>query len=82
MHLRDEAHRFGITHHRNKRSKGQIESELKNISGLGIKSEEKLLKSFRSVAAIKRASFEELEKIAGKKIAGAIIEHFAKASTR
>lgn len=81
MHLRDEAHRFGITHHRNKRSKGQIESELKNISGLGIKSEEKLLKSFRSVAAIKRASFEELEKIAGKKIAGAIIEHFAKAST-
>lgn len=78
MHLRDEAHRFGISHHRNKRSKGQIESELKNISGLGIKSEEKLLKSFRSVAAIKRASFEDLEKIAGKKIATAIVEHFGK----
>ena len=78
MHLRDEAHRFGISHHRNKRGKGQIESELKNISGLGIKSEEKLLKSFRSVAAIKRASFEDLEKIAGKKIATAIVEHFGK----
>ncbi len=82
MHIRDEAHRFGIAHHRNKRSKGQIDSELKSISGIGKKSEEKLLKSFRSVASIKRASFEELEKIAGKKIAQAIVEHFGKALTK
>ncbi|MHC1779934.1 MAG: excinuclease ABC subunit UvrC [Bacteroidales bacterium] len=82
MHLRDEAHRFGITHHRNKRSKGQIDSELRSISGLGTKSEEKLLKSFRSVAAIKRASFEDLEKVAGKRVAVAIVEHFGRASTR
>jgi len=79
MHLRDEAHRFGITHHRNKRSKGQIDSELKQIPGIGQKSEEKLLKCFRSVAAIKRASADELEKIVGKKNAAAIINHFGKA---
>ncbi len=78
MHLRDEAHRFGIAHHRNKRSKGQIESELNRIPGIGEKSREKLLKNFRSVTAVKRASFEELEKIIGKKGAGSILDYFGR----
>ena len=67
--LRDEAHRFGITHHRNKRSKSSIHSELDAIPGIGPKTKEKLLKDFKSVTRIKSAEQQELEKSIG--LAGA-----------
>lgn len=79
MNLRDEAHRFSISHHRDKRSKGQLESELSTIPGIGSKSEEKLLRKFRSLGAIKRASFEELKEVAGAAAAKAITGYFSKA---
>lgn len=66
--LRDEAHRFGITHHRNKRSKGALNSNLTQIPGVGEKSAEALLKHFKSVKRIKLASEEELTKILGKSL--------------
>jgi excinuclease ABC subunit C len=67
--LRDEAHRFGITHHRNKRSKSSIHSELDAIPGIGPKTKEKLLKDFKCVTRIKSAEQQELEKSIG--LAGA-----------
>ena len=76
MHLRNEAHRFGITHHRNKRSKAQIASELRTIPGIGEKSEQKLLRAFGSTAAIKKAPLEELVKVVGQKAATSIQNHF------
>ncbi len=66
QHLRDEAHRFGITFHRNQRSKSQIKSELDNIKGIGEETKRLLLKEFRSVKRINLANDEELEKIVGK----------------
>jgi len=66
--LRDEAHRFGITHHRNKRSKGALNSNLTQIPGVGEKSAEALLKHFKSVKRIKLASEEELIKILRKSL--------------
>ncbi|MDE7414359.1 MAG: excinuclease ABC subunit UvrC [Muribaculaceae bacterium] len=58
--LRDEAHRFGITHHRNRRSKGQIASELDSIPGIGPKTAETLMRTFRSMKKIREASLEDL----------------------
>jgi excinuclease ABC subunit C len=63
--LRDEAHRFGITHHRNRRSKNQISSELDEIKGIGEKTKMELLKHFKSVKKIKEANFEALETLIG-----------------
>ncbi len=63
--LRDEAHRFGIAHHRNKRSKGQMASALDNITGVGEKSKQLLLKHFKSVKRIKEASEEQLAQVVG-----------------
>ncbi len=65
--IRDEAHRFAITFHRQKRSKGQITTELDGLEGIGKKTAEKLLKEFKSVKKIKEAPLEELEKLVGKK---------------
>ncbi len=78
MQLRDEAHRFGITHHRNKRSAAMIVTELTNIEGVGQKTADKLLSKFRSVARIKAAAPEELAAVAGKKVAAALAEYFKK----
>jgi len=64
--LRDEVHRFGITHHRNKRSKGVIKTELSDIKGIGDKLAEKLLREFKSVKRIKEATLEELTALIGK----------------
>jgi excinuclease ABC subunit C len=64
--LRDEVHRFGITHHRNKRSKGVIKTELSDIKGIGDKIAEKLLIEFKSVKRIKEATPEELTALIGK----------------
>ncbi len=66
QHIRDEAHRFGITHHRNKRSRETFKTELSEIKGISDKTAEKLLLEFKSVKNIKEAKFEELEKVIGR----------------
>ena len=63
--LRDEAHRFGIAHHRNKRSKGQVASALDNITGVGERTKQLLLRHFKSVKRIKEASEEQLAQVVG-----------------
>ena len=74
--LRNEAHRFGINHHRNKRSKGAINSELSNIPGIGEKTVLTLLKKFKSIKRLKTATFEDLEQLIGKDKAAKISQHF------
>ncbi len=74
--LRNEAHRFGITFHRNKRSKAAINSELESIEGVGEKTAEDLLKIFKSVKRIKEASVENLAKTVGIAKAKKIYETF------
>ncbi len=64
--LRDEAHRFGITFHRLKRSKSQIQSELDNIKGIGAVTKKILLKEYKSVKRIKEAPFSEIAVLIGK----------------
>ena len=72
--IRDEAHRFGITHHRKKRSMTQVQSELDKIKGVGEKTKELLLQHYKSVKRIKNASEEELSALIGKAKAKTIIE--------
>ncbi len=64
--IRDEVHRFGITFHRNIRSKGTFKNELEEIKGIGKQTMDALLKQFRSVKKIKEASDADLEKVIGK----------------
>lgn len=78
QHLRDEVHRFGITHHRNKRSKGLIKTELQQIKGIGKTISETLLRHFKSVKKIKEADTDELEKVIGKTKAALVINYFNK----
>ena len=73
-HIQDEVHRFAITFHREKRSKHQVASELDTIKGIGPKTKEILLKSFKSVKRIKEASLEQLAEIIGEKKASLIKE--------
>lgn len=74
--LRNEAHRFGITFHRNKRSKAAITSELDGIEGIGEKTLEKLLKKYKSVKRIKEASLKDLTEVIGGAKAKKIYESF------
>ncbi len=74
--IRDEVHRFGITHHRNKRSKNAFNSELEDIKGLGKTTMETLLKHFKSVTKIKESTKAEMEKVLGAKRAKIVIEAF------
>jgi excinuclease ABC subunit C len=74
--LRNEAHRFGITHHRNKRSKSSIRSQLDDIKGIGPASVEDLLRAFKSVKRIKEASEEQLTDILGPSKASLVFRHF------
>ncbi|EEI92612.1 excinuclease ABC, C subunit [Sphingobacterium spiritivorum ATCC 33300] len=76
QHLRDEAHRFGITFHRNQRSRKTFVSELENIPGVGKTSVDKLLKTFKSVRKVKEASDEELKKVLNLKQVKALREYF------
>jgi len=59
--IRDEVHRFGITFHRNRRSKGTFKNELEEIKGIGKTTADQLLKEFKSVKNIKNKTAEELE---------------------
>ena len=79
QHLRNEAHRYGLSKHRQRRSKGAIHSELENIAGVGAKTIEKLLQHFSSVSRIKLATQKEIEQVVGEKIAEKIKNYFAKA---
>jgi len=78
QHLRNEAHRFGINFHRDKRSSEMTKSNLDQIKGVGPKAKEVLLKHFQSVDKIKSASKEELEKLVGPSKASILLEYFRK----
>lgn len=74
--MRNEAHRFGITHHRNKRSKGAIQSEILGIPGIGPKTQEDLVKTLKTVSKIKEATVDELTEIIGQAKAKVVYTHF------
>lgn len=75
--LRDEAHRFGITHHRNKRSKSQTVSELDGIKGIGAATASKLMKHFKSLKRLKEAELSEVEAVVGKSKAAILSAAFS-----
>lgn len=75
--IRDQVHRFGITFHRQKRSKGTFKNELESIKGIGKNTADELLKEFRSVKNVKEKSLEELAIVVGSAKAQLIIDHFA-----
>ena len=72
--IRDEAHRFGITFHRNLRSKAQVESVLRSIKGVGDKTEQRLLLRFGSVARVAAAPVDEIAELVGRPLAERILE--------
>ena len=74
MQIRDEAHRFGITFHRDLRSKAQIRSALREIKGVGEQTEQRLLMHFGSVSRIAAASFEDLSKLVSPSLARTILD--------
>ncbi len=76
--LRDEAHRFGITHHRNKRDKGTLKTELTEIKGIGQQTAELLLREFGSVTKIKRLDKESIASKIGQSKAEIIFQYFNK----
>ena len=73
---RDEAHRFAITFHRQKRSKRTLITELTDIEGVGQKTSQSLLKEFGSVKQIKQAELDEIQKVVGKKNGEKVYNHF------
>ena len=74
--IRDEVHRFGITFHRNQRSKGSFKNELETINGIGKQTAEQLLKQFKSVKHVKEQSLSNLSSIIGPQKAGLIFSHY------
>lgn len=76
QHLRNEAHRFGITHHRKKMEKGTVKTELTSIPGIGAAISNQLLKHFKSVKRIRAASLEVLQQVIGKSKGQQVFEHF------
>lgn len=76
QYLRNEAHRFGITHHRNKRSKGALTSELTQIKGIGEKTYEDLIKTFKTLSNVQSASMDELISVVGQAKAKIIYNYF------
>ncbi len=77
QHMRDEAHRFGITHHRLRRSKGQITSELDKIKGVGPVTAGALMKHFKSLKRLREATEEEIAAVVGPAKARILASHFA-----
>jgi excinuclease ABC subunit C len=75
--IRDEAHRFAITFHRQSRKKRDLQSELDVVPGIGLRRRKTLLTAFGSLAGVRRASREELARVVGAKAADAVIAHFA-----
>ena len=74
--IRNEVHRFGITFHRNKRSKGTFKNELEDIPGIGNATAELLLKTFKSVKNVREKSLEDLETLIGKAKAKLVFSYF------
>lgn len=75
-HIRDEAHRFGITFHRSKRNNAMLRSSLEDIEGVGSKSVESLFKHFKSLTKVKAATVDELAEVVGRVRAEKIYNHF------
>ena len=80
--IRDEVHRFGITFHRNQRSKGTFKNELETITGIGKQTIDELLKKFKSVKNIKAANFEEISKVVGVARATILLNHFKNSTSK
>jgi excinuclease ABC subunit C len=76
QYMRNEAHRFGIEHHRNKRSKAAFVSELSKVKGIGPKTEEELLRHFKTLKAIKFADQNEVDSIIGEAKAQIVRNYF------
>jgi excinuclease ABC subunit C len=76
--LRNEAHRFGIEHHRNRRSKGAFTTELETIAGIGEQTIVELMRQFKTVKRISNASFDELKPIIGESRAMKILDFYKK----
>ena len=77
QHLRNEAHRFGIEHHRNKRSQASLSSELTQIKGIGPKTQQQLMHKFKSVSKIRNASLEDLTEVVGSSKAKTLENYFS-----
>ncbi len=73
--VRDEAHRFAIIFHRNKRSKNTFKTDLENIPGIGKATANKLLKKYKSLKRIKTVEEDELAELVGSKLANSITNH-------
>ncbi len=76
--IRDEVHRFGITHHRKRRAKGVFKNELEEIKGIGKETANRLLKEFKSVKNIKEKDISEISKIIGRAKAGVLLNELKK----
>ncbi len=76
QHMRDEAHRFGITHHRQRRDKGTLRSTLTDITGVGPTKAKQLLREFKSITRIKTASVETLAEVVGLSTAKTVVEYY------
>jgi excinuclease ABC subunit C len=76
QNLRNEAHRFGITHHRSRRDKGTLKTELHEIDGIGKATAEKLLLEFKSIKKVREADVEKIEAVIGKDKATKLLEYF------
>jgi excinuclease ABC subunit C len=76
--IRDEAHRFAVTFHRQSRTRRDLRSEVDEIIGVGPRRRKALLTAFGSVAGIRRATREELVRVVGTKCADAVLAHFAR----
>ena len=74
--IRDEAHRFAVTFHRQSRTKRDLRSELDVVPGIGSRRRKTLLTAFGSLAGVRRATREELARVVGAKAADAVIAHF------
>lgn len=82
MQIRDEAHRFALSHHRKRHIKSQLISELRSIPGVGERREQQLLTKFGSLKMIKAATTQELAEVVGNKMANTIKHYLQKASSK
>lgn len=78
--LRDEAHRFGITHHRLRRSKGQVRSELDDIKGIGPATQKALMRRFKSLRRLREAPASEIEQLIGKARTALLLDGLGRSS--